>query len=255
MWRGLDVLVTGATGGIGQPLCEALIARGARVIVHGQHADEVERVAARFRARSLVCDLASLAAVRDVALPKIDVLINNAGVGFGANQTLREVSADGIELRFAVNYLAPVLLTRRYEGAGLKAIVNVASAGQRRLDFDDLLLEEEYDGIVAYRRSKLAMVMWSFDLAVAQPVPCISLHPGTFLDTFMVRQSGITPLGTAQHGAEMVRIAAERALAGVTNTYYDELVPATADAQAYDVRARQMLRERTAELLAPFAVA
>ncbi|MFT3697972.1 MAG: SDR family NAD(P)-dependent oxidoreductase [Kofleriaceae bacterium] len=250
MWSGLDVLITGATGGIGQPLCEALIARGANVIVHGRHAHEVDEVASRLGMRGLPCDLASLAAVRDVALPKVDVLINNAGVGFGANQTLREVSDDGIELRLAVNYLAPVLLTQRFEN--LRAIVNVASAGQRKIDFDDLLLEDEYDGIVAYRRSKLAMVMWSFDLAVAQPTPVISLHPGTFLDTGMVRQSGITPLGTAQHGAEMVRIAAERALAGVTNTYYDELVPASADAQAYDERARQMLRERTAELLAPF---
>ncbi|HEY0254574.1 MAG TPA: SDR family NAD(P)-dependent oxidoreductase, partial [Kofleriaceae bacterium] len=165
MWNGLDVLVTGATGGIGRPLCEALRERGARVIPFDRE----------------TCDLSSLAAVRDVPLPPVDVLINNAGVGFGANQTQREVSADGIELRFAVNYLAPYSMTQRLLARGLRAIVNVASAGQRALDFDDLLTEEDYDGITAYRRSKLAMIMWSFDLAEAQAVPVVSLHPGTFL--------------------------------------------------------------------------
>jgi len=109
--------------------------------------------------------------------------------------------------------------------------------------------EHGYDGITAYRRSKLAMVMWSFDLAAEQRVPVVSLHPGTFLDTGMVRQSGITPLGTARHGAEMVRIAAERALTGTTNIFFDELAPARCDEQAYDLSARRTLREQTDKLL------
>ncbi|HEY4175889.1 MAG TPA: SDR family NAD(P)-dependent oxidoreductase [Kofleriaceae bacterium] len=250
MWRDLAALVTGATGGIGQHLCASLIGEGARVIAHGPAADEVDALSQRLACEGLVCDLASLAAVRDVELPAIDVLINNAGIGFGANQLHREVSADCLELRFAVNYLASVLLTRRYLArGGLRAIVNVASAGQRALDFDDLQSERGYDGMTAYRRSKLAMVMWSLDLAAEQPVPVVSLHPGTFLDTGMVRQSGITPLGTAQHGAEMVRIAAERALSGTTGVFFDELEPARADEQAYDALARKMLRERTDALL------
>ncbi|HEY4056987.1 MAG TPA: SDR family NAD(P)-dependent oxidoreductase [Kofleriaceae bacterium] len=250
MWRDHAVLVTGATGGIGQHLCESLISAGARVIAHGLHAEEVDALTARLGCEGLVCNFASLAAVRSVELPAIDVLINNAGIGFGANQLHRETSADGHELRFAVNYLAAVLLTRRYLARGtLHAIVNVASAGQRALDFDDLQTAHGYDGMTAYRRSKLAMVMWAFDLAERQPVPVVSLHPGTFLDTGMVRQSGITPLGTARHGAEMVRIAAERALTNTTGVFFDEIEPARCDDQAYDASARALLRERTDALL------
>lgn len=234
-WKDLRVLVTGAHGGIGAPLCELLEAAGARVI--------------RFGKQEL--DLASLDDVRGVELPPVDVLINNAGVGFGRDQTRREVSADGIELRFAVNYLAAYALAHRLLiRGGLRAIVNVASAGQRALDFSDLLSERHYDGIVAYRRSKLAMVMMTFDLAEQQRVPVVALHPGTFLDTGMVRESGITPLGTAESGADAIERVGRRALSGVTGVYFDVLEVGRADPQAYDRDARAELRRRTEELLA-----
>ena len=250
VWQNLHVLVTGATGGIGVPLCEALVAEGAHVIVHGREQDHVDALADRLGAARVVSELASLYETARLELPHVDVLINNAGVGFGRDQTYREVSRDNYELRFAVNYLAAVVLTERAKPT--RAIVNVASAGQRALDFADLQCTRGYDGIVAYRRSKLAMVMWTFDLAAAQPVPVVALHPGTFLDTGMVRESGITPLGTAAHGAEMVRIVAERALAGATGSYFDEQRPERADPQAYDPLARELLRTRTRELIAPF---
>ena len=248
----LTALVTGATGGIGELVAERLAEGGAAVIVHGRTADDVEPVVARLggRTRGAVADLASLDEVRRLAreVGAVDLLINNAAVGFGRDQMRREVSRDGFELRFAVNYLAPFVLTHALLDR-VQAIVQVASIGQRALDFDDLSFERDYDGIVAYRRSKLALVMFVLDLATSQPAPVNSLHPGTFLDTAMVRESGITPLGTAAQGADAVIHIVERTIAGETGTFFDQLVPARADPLAYDLEIRRRLRERTLELV------
>ncbi|MEO8549329.1 MAG: SDR family NAD(P)-dependent oxidoreductase [Kofleriaceae bacterium] len=249
----LRALVTGATGGIGVLVAERLANGGADVIVHGRAADDVAAVVARLggHTRGAVADLASLDAVRTLAreVGQVDLLINNAGVGIGRDQMKREVSHDGFELRFAVNYLAPFVLTHALLDR-VQAIVHVASIGQRALDFSDLMFERDYDGIVAYRRSKLALVMFGLDLATSQPAPVNSLHPGTFLDTGMVRESGITPLGTAAQGADAVIHVVERTIAGETGTFFDQLTPAHADPLAYDAELRRRLRERTRELLA-----
>jgi len=255
-WNELAVLVTGATGGLGEPLCEALAVAGANVVVHGRDRTRVEALAARLpRARGVVADLASLEETRVLAssVGPIDVLINNAGVGFGADRTKREVSHDGHELRMAVNYLAPFVLTtellRLATRGHPRAIVNVASGGQLALDFEDLMSERAYDGVDAYRHSKLALIMFTFDQARLGAVPIVALHPGTFLDTAMVRDAGITPQGTAQQGADAIKLVAERALAGETGTYFNQKSPARADAQAYDEAARRTLRERTLDLI------
>lgn len=247
----LTALVTGATGGIGAIVAERLVRGGATVIAHGRTADHVAPLVARLGCRGAVADLASLAEVRRLAreVGRVDLLINNAAVGFGRDQMQREVSADGFELRFAVNYLAPFVLTDALLD-GVQAIVHVASIGQRALDFEDLGFERDYDGIVAYRRSKLALVMHALDLAESQPAPINALHPGTFLDTGMVRESGITPLGTAAQGADAVMFVVEQTIAGVTGEFFDQMTPAHADPLAYDLELRQRLRERTLELLA-----
>ena len=137
----------------------------------------------------------------------LDVLINNAGVGFGADRRARETSHDGFELRLAVNYLAPFVLTRRLLARGLptRAVVNVASIGQQALDLDDLQTTHDYDGVRAYCRSKLALIMFTLDLAHERPaLTCNALHPGTYLDTGMVRAAGITPLGPASEGVDSI---------------------------------------------------
>ena len=249
----LSVLVTGSTGGLGELVAEQLVREGARVIVHGRTREHVAPVAARLGVRGLVADLASLNDVLRLAdeVGKIDLLVNNAAVGFGRDQMYREVSYDGFELRFAVNYLAPYVLTHALLDR-VKAVVQVASIGQRALDFDDLMMERDYDGIVAYRRSKLALVTHAFVLAAEQKVPINSLHPGTFLDTGMVRESGITPLGTAQAGADAIRFVIDRTLAGVTGTFFDQYAPARADPQAYSPDARDRLLARTRALVAPW---
>jgi NAD(P)-dependent dehydrogenase (short-subunit alcohol dehydrogenase family) len=260
----ISVLVTGATGGIGRLTAEALARRGARVLVHGRTAAKVDATvqALGAAATGLVADLSSLEETAALAgtiagrAPDLDVLINNAGVGFGRDRHLREQSRDGFELRFAVNYLAPFLLTTRLLDAGLprRAVINVASIGQEALDFDDLMLERGYDGVRAYRRSKLALIMLTFDLAQAHAGRQIqALHPGTMLDTGMVRDAGVAPQGPASRGAHSIISVLETALAGgESGHYFDEERPARAVPQAYEETARRRLREATRSLLAPF---
>lgn len=192
------------------------------------------------------------------ALPALDVLVNNAGVGFGADRQLREVSRDGHELRFAVNYLAPVLLTERLLQRGLprRAVVNVASIGQEAPDLSDLESERQYEGTLAYRRSKLALIMWGFDLAARHPGRVVhALHPGTLLDTGMVRDAGVTPRGPASRGAEVILDVVERSLASnESGLYFDELRPARAKPPAYDLETRRRLRVATLEKLRAFGL-
>ena len=114
-------------------------------------------------------------------------------------------SEDGYELRFAVNYLAPFLLTRRLlpliERSAPARIVNVSSAGQAPIDFDDVMLERAYSGIQAYCQSKLALVMFTFDLAEeleGTGVTANCLHPGTYMPTNMVRGAGVEPVTPAR---------------------------------------------------------
>ena len=172
-------------------------------------------------------------------------------IRFGRNQLHREVSHDGIELRFAVNYLAPFVLTYALIEQA-RAVVQVASVGQRALDFADLGFERTYDGIVAYRRSKLAQVMLTFDTAARFAVPTNALHPGTFLDTGMVRESGITPLGPPEQGAGAILYVIEQTLAGTTGEFFDGRKLGHADPQAYDAAARRALFVRSCELVERF---
>jgi NAD(P)-dependent dehydrogenase (short-subunit alcohol dehydrogenase family) len=264
---GRSVLVTGATGGIGYLAAQALVKGGAHVFLHGRDPGKLERsVAALSRegvvAGSFVADLASLAETAALAsrvasdAPGLDVLVNNAAVGFGADRRQRETSRDGHELRFAVNYLAPLLLTERLLARGLprRAVINVASIGQEAPDLTDLESERGYEGTLAYRRSKLALIMWSFDLAARHTDRVVhALHPGTLLDTGMVRDAGVTPRGPASRGAEVILGVVDRALQNAESAlYFDELTPTRAKPPAYDPSARAQLRAATLELLAPF---
>src|SRR5579859_474430 len=176
------ILVTGSTDGLGKEVARALARQGATVLLHGRDQQrlettrrEIEEVVGNAQLETYRADFASLAEVRHLAKevkarhPRLDMLINNAGIGGGKGR--REVSRDGYELRFAVNYLAPFLLThlllpnlRQYAPA---RIIHVGSAGQSPLDFDDILYERSYDGYKAYCRSKLALAMSAMDLAAS----------------------------------------------------------------------------------------
>src|SRR3954451_21031872 len=263
--EGRTVLITGATDGLGRALAADLAGRGARVLVHGRDPERVSDAAREVGAAgSYVADLASLAEVRRLAAEvagdhdTLPVLVNNAGIGSTLpGDGARIDSADGYELRFAVNYLAGFLLTRLLEPALVAAgpvarVVNVASAGQWPIDFDDVMLERSYDGSRAYAQSKLAQVMFTFDLAERlrdAGVTVTALHPGTYMPTKMVmhaRGSGVTPL--EEGVAATARLAADPALDGVTGRYFNGTREARADAQAYDPAARRRLWELSERL-------
>jgi NAD(P)-dependent dehydrogenase (short-subunit alcohol dehydrogenase family) len=259
------VLVTGSTNGVGRAVAERLGRQGWLVLVHGRDAArgaEVVRDLTRSRGQAQFyrADLSTMAGVRSLAEavakdhPRLDLLINNAGIGYGPPGAGRDESPDGCELRFAVNYLAPFLLTRlllpRLLSAAPSRIVNVASAGQHDLDFDDLQMQRRYSGIDAYRQSKLALVMFTFDLAEElrdRGVTVHALHPATFMDTFMVREAGVAPMSTVDDGADAILHAA-LAETAATGQYFDGLRPARTLPQAYEQTACERLRRTSLEL-------
>ena len=259
------VLITGATSGLGRYLARELAGSGWQVVAHGRDPARVADLTADLDgdARGYVADLASLGQVRELAagvraqVPRLDVLVNNAGIGFGAPGEGRQVSADGHELRFAVNYLAPVLLTRLLvpllTASAPSRVVNVGSLGQVPFDPADAEFEHGYIGVDAYRRSKLALAAFTFDLAgelEAARVTVNCLHPATFMDTGMVRLGGITPVSTVEQGGEAtMRLITDPSLDTVTGQFFDGLKTSRALPQAYDQQFRTQLREVTDRML------
>jgi NAD(P)-dependent dehydrogenase (short-subunit alcohol dehydrogenase family) len=264
------ILITGSTDGVGKLVAQRLAEGGARVLLHGRNREKGEGVLAESRARTgsdriefYLADLASLDDVRRLAAEvsgkhdRLDVLINNAGIGFGPRGAMRrEVSRDGHELRFAVNYLSGFLLTHlllpALKKSGAARVVNVASAGQYPIDFDDVMLTRGYEGTRAYRQSKLAQVMFTIDLAdrlkeAGVTVNC--LHPATFMNTNMVRESGYAPASSVDDGADAIlHLATAPELDGTTGLYFDGKRPARANGQAYDADARRRLRDLSLSL-------
>jgi NAD(P)-dependent dehydrogenase (short-subunit alcohol dehydrogenase family) len=256
------VLVTGTTSGLGRHLVQRLAAAGAAVVAHGRDTERLRRTRDQIREATgrevdtVQADLADLTQVHRLAdevldrYPQLHALVNNAGVGFGPPGSGREVSTDGIELRFAVNHLASYLLARRLAdrlvASAPARIVQVASAGQLALDPDDPFTERGYDGVTAYRRSKLAQVMASFDLAadlVGTGVSVNAVHPATFMDTAMVREAGQAPSSSVEEGVDAVWwLLTDPALDWVSGHYFEGTKPAQPDPHADDPAARAWLR-------------
>jgi len=255
------VLVTGSTDGVGRLVARQLADQGARVLIHGRNRargkELVEQIrTARGSAVFLPADFSSLNEVRRLAdvvpreCDRLDLLINNAGIGSGGSAGKRETSQDGHELRFAVNYLAGFLLTRLLLPIMMlnkpARVVNVSSLGQHPIDFDDVMLTRGYSGQRAYAQSKLAQIMFTFDLAREFNPATITancVHPATYMATTMVRQSGNTPISTVEEGAEAIlNLTVSEKLDGISGEFYNGLRPSTANQQAYDDHARERLR-------------
>jgi NAD(P)-dependent dehydrogenase (short-subunit alcohol dehydrogenase family) len=267
--EGKTALITGSTDSVGRVVARRLGDAGARVLVHGRDRDRGRRVVAEITdaggtAEFLAADLASLADVRrlaDIVLQRedrLDILISNAGIGTAG--TSRQTSANGHELRFAVNYLAGFLLTRLLlpliTRSAPARIVNVASAGQQAIQFDDVMLTRGYSGRRAYCQSKLAQIMSSIDLAhelEGTGVTVTALHPATYMNTAMVRRAGVTPMSSVEEGAEAIlNLATSPSIEGRSGRYFNGLREARADAQAYDEDARRRLRALSLELTEPY---
>ena len=259
-------LVTGSTDGVGREVALRLGGGGWRVLVHGRDRQRGNEVVAAIEkaggtAEFIAPDFSTLAEVRRLAdavqktTQRLDLLINNAGIGSGGPQGQRQESADGYELRFAVNYLSGFLLTHLLlpliERSALARIVNVSSLGQQAIDFDDVMLAHDYSGMRAYRQSKLAQILFTLDLAPdlkGTGVTVTALHPATFMNTAMVRQFS-TPMSTVEEGADAImRLAVSDDLEGKTGLYFNGQREAKADAQAYDAAARQKLKALSLEL-------
>jgi NAD(P)-dependent dehydrogenase (short-subunit alcohol dehydrogenase family) len=259
------VLITGSTGGLGREVARRLAASGAHVIVHGRNQERGQELVAEIEregtgsARFYAADLGSLDEVRRLGeeilrdYDRLDVLVNNAGIWI--NDNTRQLSADGHELHVAVNYLSGVLLTRMLlpllvESAPAR-IVNVASAAQRPIDFDDPMLENDYSGSRAYAQSKLAQILFTVDLAdelEGTGVTAYSLHPATLMDTGMVSGAGMQPRSSVDEGAEALMNLVTGS--GLENGgYFNGLNPARANAQAYDENARARLRQLAERLI------
>lgn len=258
------VLITGSTSGLGRELALRIGRTGAHVIVHGRNVERgravVEAIEAEGTgsARFYAADFAALEEVREFGkailrdYDRVDILINNAGIGSTAPE--RQVSSDGHELRFQVNYLAHFLLTRmllpRVVNSAPARIVNVSSAAQTAIDFDDVMLEESYEGGRAYAQSKLAQIFFTFDLAEeldGTGVVVHALHPATYMNTPMVTDTGREPMSTVDEGADAVMNLVESEGLG-SGRYFRGQEPTRAHDQAYDPEARRRLAELSREL-------
>ena len=267
---GATVLVTGATDGLGRHIALELANKGATVLLHGRNRERCEAVLNEVQRQTgsgagsqfYLADLSSLSEVRGLAeqilskYDRLDVLVNNAGI----IARERQETLDGVELTFAVNYLAHFLLTKLLlpllKASAPARIVNVASAGQSSVDFHDVMLKRGYGGMKAYTQSKLAQVMFTFELAErlqGTGVTVNALHPATLMDTKMVRETFGRASSTVQEGTEaVVRLAASPELEGVTGRYFDGTREARASRQAYDVGARKSLWDLSEKLCEGF---
>jgi len=275
---GKTVLITGGTGGIGKATAIGLAALGARVAITGRNLGRAEAAAADIRGTTgnpnvdaFGADLSSQVEVRRLAAEvleaytRLDVLINNVG-GFWAT---RHVTADGLEHTFAVNHLAAYLLTNlllaRLKASAPARVVTVASNAQSlgKIDFEDLQGERRYSGQTAYNQSKLADVMFTYELArrlEGTGVTATVLHPGVVRTGFgsedpsrifkllvpLWRPFMKTPLDGA---TTSIYLASSPEVAGVTGMYFADSRPQTSNKTSYDEAAAARLWQVNAGLV------
>jgi retinol dehydrogenase 14 len=275
---GKTVLVTGGTGGIGKATALGLATLGARVAITGRDQARAQAAAADIRTATgndavdaYAADLSAQAEVRRLAAevlatyPRLDVLVNNVG-GYWAH---RHVTCDGLEHTFALNHLAPFLLTNllwdRLLASAPARVITVSSGAQAmgRIDFDDLQGERNWSGQRAYNQSKLANVMFTYELArrlEGTGVTATVLHPGVVRTAFGAEDPAgwqrlflplVRPwLKSPAQGAETpIYLASSPEVAGVTGRYFANRKPKTSNRASYDTEAQARLWRVSADLV------
>jgi retinol dehydrogenase-14 len=275
---GKTVLITGGTGGIGRATATRLAWMGARVGITGRDPGRAKRAAAEIASESgsnsvdvFVADMSSQTEVRRLAdevlaaYPRLDVLINNVG-GFWSH---RHLTADGLEHTFAVNHLAPFLLTslllERLIASAPARIVTVSSGAQSmgRIDFDDLMGERKYSGQRAYNQSKLANVMFTYELAkrlAGSGVTSTALHPGMTNTSFSAEDPSrvFAPLVMVmrpfmkrpERAADTpVYLASSPEAEGITGQYFADRASKKSNKSSYDSEATARLWRVSADLV------
>lgn len=273
--QGKVCVVTGATGGIGRITARELACQGATVIIVGRERERGESTVAEAHAVGaaaaifIAADLSSQEQVRRLAAevvdryPRIDVLVNNAGGMFRR----RNLSADGIEMTFALNHLSYYLLTHLLLPALVRApaarIVNVASEAHRGvdLDFDNLQGEQGYRGLRAYKRSKLANICFTFELArhlEGSHVTANALHPGFVATDIGARSDWIATIAwrlvsffaiDVEKGAQTsIHLAASDTVEGVNGRYFSDCQTVTPSAPALQQSVQRRLWDMSAAM-------
>jgi len=272
------VLITGGTEGIGKATAIGLASLGARVGITGrdraraeQAADDIRVASGNLAVDAFAADMTSQAEVRRLAIavldayPQLEVLVNNVG-GFWAH---RHPTADGLERTFALNYLAPFLLTNllldRLTASAPARVVTVSSGVQAagRIDFDDLQGTRNYSGQRAYSQSKLATVMFTNELArrlEGTGVTATCLHPGVVRSNFgaedqarffaVISRVALPLLKTPAQGAQTsIYLASSPDVDGVTGQFFANRKPKTANKVAYDTDMTARLWQVSANLV------
>lgn len=256
------VLITGSTDGLGKATAEWFAEKDAKVLLHGrnetkgqQSVDDIRNKTGNDKLKYYNGDFSSLESVAGVTEDilsdneQIDILINNAGIGGGpVSDNQRETSKDGYELVWAVNYLSQVLFTRKLLPLMKddSKIINIASIGQAELDFDDLGTENNYDDFLAYSRSKLALIMFTFDLAdelADKGISVNAIHPSTLMDTNMVQRHFGSSQTSVKQGLDAVTALATAE--EITGEFFDGKNRSKALGQAYEIEARDQLKRIT----------
>lgn len=274
--KGKVILITGATNGIGLATAQALATTGAKLVLVGRNAEKTHQVVADLQKQSgnehidsLLADLSSMEEVRKLAADfeakydRLDVLINNAGAVF----TSRQLSVDGYEMTFALNHLNYFLLTNLLidilRDSAPARIINVSSDAHRggSMKFDDLNLEKGFNGFAAYSQSKLANLLFTYELARRldnSGITVNAMHPGmvrtgfghnnNFIISIIMRLfflAGRTP----EQGADtVVYMATSPDLTEVTGKYFKDRKPIASTAASHDEAAQARFWDISAEM-------
>lgn len=256
-------LITGSTSGLGSKVAEELGLRGWKVLLHGRRQEDVEKLGRRVRELGgspilVYGDLSERSALDKLvsqvrnAVDHLDLVVNNAALGGGVDPKKREAASDGMEKRMAVNFRAPHIINRGLlpllQRGEASRIVNVASVGQDEIPLDDINYEiSDYDGVTAYSRSKLALIMDTKELATEigdTTVTVNSVHPANAMPTKMVLESNFKPQSSLDDGVvPLMRLMFDGDLRETTGAYFNRFQLTVPHPQAADSVARQTIME------------